>query len=152
MANKLVKPCMMPHLPGTFLDESIRQMRWERCDGPIPSQLKKWQSEYPGVDLPNWFLAKRPDGFIRCAVGREPVGTPEQWKIDGIAKWHISISHVPRMPWCWGDEFLRCPTWDEMKFAKFTLVPPEVEMQLCFPPKSAEYLDDFPTCLHLWEV
>lgn len=54
--------------------------------------------------------------------------------------WHLSISHPNRYP-----------TWDEIKEARYLLVPDEVTMAMLLPPK-AEYVNVSENCFHLWEI
>ncbi len=52
----------------------------------------------------------------------------------------------------------RYPTWDEMKFIVYSLVPADVGMHMMLPRRDAkpgtrdEYLDQHPWCLHWWET
>ena len=56
--------------------------------------------------------------------------------------WHLSISHPGRYP-----------TWDEIKVARYRLLPDEVMMALLLPP-SGEYVNvpEQDNVFHLWEV
>lgn len=55
-------------------------------------------------------------------------------------RWHISVSHPSRYP-----------NWEEIKAARYRLVPDEVCMvQALGPPKS--WLNVHENCFHLWEV
>jgi hypothetical protein len=59
---------------------------------------------------------------------------------DGPDKrWHLSISHR-----------VRYPTFDEIKAARYALVPDEVNMAMLFPPR-AEYVNLHSNCFHLHE-
>lgn len=145
--RKLTKPFSIQGIPGTFVDKSIGWLRWQVYQQPIAVKLDALCKKYH-VQPPRWFIAERLDGFIRCGIGREPYNCLTDITSSDF-KWHISISHVPSIPW--GQEFLRNPSWDEMKHAKFTFCP-RVEMALEIPKIDSEWLDDFPTCLHLWEV
>lgn len=53
--------------------------------------------------------------------------------------WHLSISH----PW-------RYPTWDEIRAARYALVPDEARMTMDLPP-SSEFVNVHPNCFHLYE-
>lgn len=55
-------------------------------------------------------------------------------------RWHLSIAH-PR----------RYPTWDEIKDARYRLVPDDVHMVMALPPKKF-YLNLHPNAFHLWEL
>ena len=54
--------------------------------------------------------------------------------------WHLSISHPTRYP-----------KWDEIKEARYALLPDGITMGILFPPKS-EYVNIHPNCFHLHEV
>jgi len=62
------------------------------------------------------------------------VGRSEQ------AGWHISISHLSRYP-----------TWDEIKYARYKLLPPGITMAIYLPPEE-QYVDMHPNCFHLFEI
>lgn len=86
------------------------------------------------------YHAKSGNGFLVAVVSHDPAGA------NGELLWHVSISHRDK-----DNQPDRCPTWDEMKSAKYQLVPDDVPMVLIFPRKSADYIDVYATCLHLWE-
>lgn len=54
--------------------------------------------------------------------------------------WHLSIAHRSRMP-----------TWEEVRDARYELIPDEVTMAMLLPPK-AEYVNAHEFCLQLYEV
>ena len=54
--------------------------------------------------------------------------------------WHLSIAHVRRYP-----------TWDEIKEARYRLLPSEKTYVMVFPPPE-EYVNQHPNCFHLWEL
>lgn len=76
----------------------------------------------------------------KCAVtvGREPVG--HSIIAGSEYRWHLVVSHPGRYP-----------TWDEVKFARYELVPDEVVVAMLLPPAD-DYLDLHKFALHLWEV
>lgn len=88
------------------------------------------------MGLAHGYLRAYTAGDMKVAVGHELYG--EKW-----LKWHISVSRPDR-----------CPTWDELKQAKYSLLPAgvDVEMQIIFPRKAEDYVDIHQFCLHLWEV
>ena len=60
---------------------------------------------------------------------------------DGNEKmWHLSISHPHRYP-----------TWDEIKAARYELIPDDITMAMFLPPKS-EYVNIHNNCFHLHET
>lgn len=88
------------------------------------------------MGLAHRYLRAYGAGEMKVAVGHEPH--------DGKGlKWHISVSRPDR-----------CPTWDELKQAKYSLLPGnvDVEMSIVFPRKTDDYVDIHKFCLHLWEV
>lgn len=54
--------------------------------------------------------------------------------------WHLSISHPTRYP-----------VWDEIRDARYDLLPDACTMAMMLPPK-AEYVAIHPNCFHLHEV
>lgn len=60
---------------------------------------------------------------------------------DGPDKfWHISVSRKDRYP-----------TWDEIKAARYDLLPDDLTMAQMLPPK-AEYVNVHPNTFHLHEI
>jgi hypothetical protein len=53
---------------------------------------------------------------------------------------HISIANLTRYP-----------TWEELKFVRYALVPDEVPMGIILPSKSI-YVNIHKNCFHLWEI
>jgi|SRR5579862_6186427 len=68
-------------------------------------------------------------GYVTVFVGQEPV-----------IGWHLSIS-TPH----------RYPTWDEIKAARYDLIPDDVIVAMLLPPKS-EYVNLHPNCFHLHQI
>lgn len=54
--------------------------------------------------------------------------------------WHVSLSHPARYP-----------TWNEIRDARYDLLPDACLMALLLPPR-AEYVNLHPNCFHLHEV
>jgi hypothetical protein len=68
-------------------------------------------------------------GYVTVFVGEEPnVG------------WHLSIA-VPH----------RNPSWEEIRQARYDLVPDEVTMAMLLPPRE-EYMNIHKFCFHLYQV
>lgn len=118
---------MLDAIPGTFVDESVQRLKWI----PVSHLPHGARGYYASCD----------DGFLRAIVGLEPAGK------DGEMIWHISVSHVNKSL-----KHDRYPSWDELKHAKYQLVPDDVPMVLIFPSKAAKYVDVSPNCLHLWQA
>jgi hypothetical protein len=57
-----------------------------------------------------------------------------------VRRWHLSISHP-----------IRYPQWDEIREARYRLVPDNVTMAMLLPPK-AEYVNVDENCFHLYEI
>ena len=76
--------------------------------------------------------------FNGCSVfcGVEPVTE------RGIVRmrWHVSIAHPSRYP-----------TWDEIKAARYELVPKNITMAMILPPPD-EYVNLHGNCFHLHEI
>lgn len=116
-------------IPGTFV-------------GPIP---KAWvfdcvlPAAAPDASVRRRYIAEARDGVLLAMVSRD----------GGL--WHVSVSH--RSGVRDGREvYTRCPTWDEVKHAVYTLVPDDVGMAMYFPKRSDGYANAHATCLHVWEV
>lgn len=54
--------------------------------------------------------------------------------------WHMSIAHPERYP-----------TWDEIAYARYTLIPNEVTIALMLPPKE-QYVNFHNNCFQLHQV
>lgn len=55
-------------------------------------------------------------------------------------KWHLSVSRSERFP-----------VWDEIKSARYALIPHDVTMVQVLPPPS-EWINIPPNCFHLFEI
>lgn len=117
-------------MPGTF-HESVKGLRWKRGADAVCPLTYNTSRTYEAVG---------PDGFLRALVSQDDTSAGKLW--------HLSVSHssFERKP-------DRCPTWDELKHAKFSLVPVDVPMVLIFPRKNCPepYVNVHSTTLHLWE-
>jgi hypothetical protein len=58
---------------------------------------------------------------------------------EPVVGWHLSISHE------W-----RYPSWEEIKSARYELVPDAVRMTMDLPP-SSEFVNVHENCFHLYE-
>jgi len=76
-----------------------------------------------------WMRAFLTDTGCYVLVGKEANG-----------RWHLSIAHVDRYP-----------TWDEIRDARYALVPDHITMAMLLPPRE-KYVNVHPCCFHLWEV
>jgi hypothetical protein len=56
------------------------------------------------------------------------------------AGWHLSISRTDKLP-----------TWEEVRDARYALVPDSATMALLLPPRS-EYVNVHEYCLQLYEI
>lgn len=93
------------------------------------SRTGPWLEFAPVVPMTRAF---RRDGCT-VFVGREPTGP------HGAERWHLSISRQDRYP-----------NWDEIKSARYDLVPDEAVMVMVLPPKR-QYVNTHPNCFHLHE-
>lgn len=92
-----------------------------------------------------------PPGYIEVAVPEvtlkdSPISRAFRWGKKNIILsiadgcWHLSISTPDRLP-----------TWEELKQARYDLVPDRVTMAMLLPPKE-QYVNVHPFCFHLWEI
>lgn len=120
-------------IPGTFIDPATNKLRWIRTQ------------DLNGRGLVfRRYHAECADGLLSAVVGQEPAGT------GGRMLWHISVAH--RQISGDSEKFIRCPTWDELKHAKYTLCPANVPMVIIFPRRGVPYANEYPTALHIWET
>jgi hypothetical protein len=56
------------------------------------------------------------------------------------AGWHLSVSRPDRLP-----------TWEEVRDARYALIPDEATMALLLPPRS-EYVNVHEYCLQMYEI
>jgi hypothetical protein len=56
------------------------------------------------------------------------------------AGWHLTISKADKLP-----------TWEEVRDARYALIPDEATMAMLLPPK-AEYVNVHDFCLQLYEI
>lgn len=98
---------------------------------------------YTEMDAPEvvWGGGERPTiynkayakGDCRIWISREVYGNHE-------VRWHLSISCKDRYP-----------TWDEIRDARYDLLPDDCTMAMLLPP-SREYVNIHPNCFHLHEL
>jgi len=117
-----------PHSPDRIPSARLRYVRpaslAEPVEVPPPSELAYTN----GHELEPGCRAFRM-GQCYILVGRSPK-----------AGWHLSISTPSRLP-----------SWEEVKEARYRLLPDNVTMAMLLPP-TAQYVDLHPRCLHLWQV
>lgn len=118
----------MNAMPGTVVDKAAKGLRCHKIED-CPAGRR--------------YRADTENGILVAVVSHDPV---EQ---NGVIRnlWHISVSFRTRS----GEES-RCPSWDELKSAKYALVPEDIPMILIFPCKGAPYVNIATTALHLWEA
>ncbi len=92
--------------------------------------MSGWTEIPCGVPLPGIKAYQR--GAIKALVSRD----------EGLQgkSWHISVSHPHRYP-----------TWDEIREARYALIPDNAYMVMILPPKT-EYVNVHKNCFHLWEI
>jgi hypothetical protein len=59
---------------------------------------------------------------------------------DNTVHWHMSISRRDRYP-----------SWNEIRDARYELLPDNITMAMLLPPKD-QYVDLHPNCFHLHEI
>lgn len=67
-------------------------------------------------------------GDLKVFAGKEPPG------------WHMSISHP-----------YRYPTWEEIKAARYDLIPDDVTMAMLLPPER-QFVNLHQNCFHLHQI
>lgn len=110
-------------IPGS-IGEDAKRIRWIR------------QPDHPSGRP---YLAEVADGILVALVSHDEVR-------PGKRLWHVSVSHRDR-----SNKPDRCPNWDELKHAAYRLIQADVPLVLIFPRRSAPYVNNHPTTLHLWE-
>lgn len=92
----------------------------------VLSPRANWRhhGKMPTNPLAEWYSW----GYCRVFVGLEPTG------------WHLSIS-TPH----------RNPTWEEIKQARYDLLPHDITMAMILPPVS-EYVNIHNYCFHLHQI
>lgn len=73
-------------------------------------------------------------GACRVLLSHEP-----KFEGDGL-RWHLSISCADRYP-----------TWEEIKDARYSLLPLGLTFAQILPPMN-EFVNIHPNCFHLWEI
>jgi hypothetical protein len=91
-------------------------------------KLKEIDSPVPGC------AAYRSNNNLAIICGREPCGPA------GAMRWHLSISHHHRNP-----------TWEEIRDARYVLIPEDVMVAMFLPPRT-EYVNAHRYCFHLYEI
>jgi hypothetical protein len=115
-----------PDVPGT----------WEHGDPGTPIE-RPWKANEIGYMNEIGLRAKRYSmGGTNILVSREPV------RADGALMWHLSISRPNRHP-----------SWDDIKAARYRLLPLDLTFAIILPPPdqytNVEAQDHV---FHLWEV
>lgn len=103
----------------------------------MDSEKSHGWTEGTGIELPNM-----PGARVRVFTKeqcRVLVGHEDR-KRGGPKLWHLSISHPKRYP-----------TWDEIKDARYSLLPLGVTFAMLLPPQS-EYVNIHHNCFHLFEL
>ncbi len=109
--------------------EQFRLTRDSRGAAFVPAALLSDES----FGMNGFFFVPRGKVILRVMVS-DGSGIP-----DGEEKWeHVSVSLQDR-----------CPTWDEMAFAKDMFFTEDEAVMQLHPPKS-DYVNNHKYCLHLW--
>lgn len=106
-------------------------------ESPLPSQVAR--QVQPETKL---YWQNVEDGQLRVMVSPPFSGQG----------WHLSISHAIAVIGPSGSPIAgRYPSWDEIRDARYDLLPDEITVGILLPPK-AEYVNLHPTTFHLHEV
>lgn len=120
-------------IPGTvthgFREHEIVPLR-------IPLEMRQLYRQQTGVDPDDHGVARYSMGPCNILVAREPAG------VDGSLLWHMTISTPSRHP-----------TWDEIKVARYRLLPPEICVGILLPPPGVYVnVEAQDHVFQLWEV
>lgn len=119
--------------PGAWAPPAPQAHRWKRR--PAGDQVVAQLTALGATSISFW-QRDLDDGHLSVLVAHEPPG------------WHLSISHrtndTPPRPG-------RIPTWEEIRDARYDLLPDELTVAMLLPPR-AEYVNHHPTTMHLHEV
>lgn len=130
--KKAKTPLVIEGIPGTFT-HGFKELPIERLRlGLDLQEALAWR----GIDPEEIDMRRFSMGPCNILVGREPAAA------DGSALWHLTISTPSRHP-----------TWDEIKIARYRLLP----LDLCFGmllPQPDLYVNvpQQDHVFHLWEV
>ena len=98
------------------------------------TKLNGWREIEPTT--PMRFFAPHTKAYVKGG-SRVLIGHEDR---NGKPRWHLSISRADRYP-----------GWDEIRDARYSLVPLGICMAMLLPPPN-EYVDIHPNCFHLWEI
>lgn len=90
--------------------------------------ISQGQYDLPGGVAAEMFIK----GGCKVLVSREDHGNK--------LRWHLSISRVNRYP-----------HWEEIKDARYSLLPHELTFAQVLPPPG-DYVNIHQNCFHLWEI
>jgi hypothetical protein len=112
---------------------------WENGDPGVPERDEAGARELQNLGLPDAGsrdLGVYTLGETLVILDQEPAGKNGEWL------WHLSISHA-----------FRHPTWDEIKAARYRLLPLDLTFGMLLPPPE-DYvnLDSQDHVFHLWET
>ena len=109
----------------------------DKNQGQVGEGMKShgWE-ELPPQNLPGGIGAVRAFKKGSCGV----FIAQEDRLGNGVKRWHLSISHPTRYP-----------HWDEIKDARYALLPLGVTFAMLLPPPG-DYVNVHPHCFHLWEL
>lgn len=116
--------------PGTFLDpatNAIRFRRWPEMEAAVSR-----------VHPHRVYVAAVADGQLRVMTSQDPVEIGEAWR--------LSASVMQPDGNC-----VRYPTWDELKLARYRLIPKGINMAMIMPSDHSLYVDAMPLCLQMVE-
>lgn len=117
-------------IPGTFLDpatNAIRFRRWPELEAVVS---RHWPHRVYVADV--------------CGAQLRVITSQDPPEVGG--GWRLSCSVMQPDGNC-----VRFPTWDEMKVARYRLIPKGVNMAIILPDDHSLYVDTMPLCLQMVE-
>lgn len=121
---------MARQIPGTHEPGFVPQTLIE-TSSPVWKEIKRRLLETGAKGCKHFRM-----GECTIMIAREPAG------VEGERLWHLSISCPDRHP-----------SWDEIKTARYRLLPDDICMGMLLPP--SEYYVNVPQqdhVFHLWEI
>lgn len=115
-------------VPGTFLDpatNAIRFHRWPEMEAMVSRVVPH-----------RVYVARVSDGQLRAMTSQDP-------RYAG-GMWRLSLSVMNPDGSC-----VRYPSWDEIKLARYRLIPKGVNMAMILPDDHSLYVDAMPVCLQM---
>lgn len=117
-------------IPGTFLDPATKAIRFRRW----PEMEARVSRFHPH----RVYIAEVAGAQLRIMTSQDPA------EVGG--NWRLSASVMQPDGRC-----VRYPSWDEIKLARYRLIPKGVNMAMILPDNHSLYVDAMPLCLQMVE-